>query len=1332
MFRKLRLRDKILVPSLATVVVVLVALGFFVTRKVSSTISEETNASVTELARRYGAELTAEIGAARETAETLANAAEGLKAHETAPSRSLVVEIQKRILETNGAVSGVWTVWEPDAFDGLDSENHDQPHSDARGRFIPYLSRQSGIHLERSKGYADPGRGGEPYRQVIRTGVRDISEPYFVEMAGNRLLMISVLAPITFKGRRVGVAGVDFTLDEFSNRVSAIRPYSIGYALVVSTEGVIVAHPDRAFVGRKLIEVAPSKDIVAMFGAIKAGESKQIRRVSPYNRELSDFFFVPIQVKESGVPWCFAVSVPVRQVQADSRQVLYFIMGVGVLALLVIGGTIFLISRDAVRPIEELSKAADEISRGALERQIPELEGNEFGKLGDSLRAMVGALKEYVSLSEEKSWLSAGTAEMAQAIRGEQSIEQIAEMALKLIVNQIGIDSGGFWLVNADGSGARLYSGYAYPGVSKERELRVGDGLVGEAWASRKTILLNDIPEDQWRIHSGFGEILPKAVLAFPVEFEDRVLGVIELAKLVPFRGQDPLYVERVREGIGVALHAALSRIQLRDLLNKSQNQTERLQVQQEELAQTNEELQEQTRALRISEQALQVQQEELRVANEELEERNRALEVQRDMVRGQNAGLEEAMLELERRAKDLDLANRYKSEFLANMSHELRTPLNSILILSQILGANKEGNLEAKQVEFCKTIHSSGTDLLNLINDVLDLAKVESGRMAMDVEAVNLVGLGAAIEQLFSPQALAKQLEFQLLVDPGLPAVIQSDQQRLMQVIKNLLSNAIKFTDSGKVTLRIRRPVERELLPRVTKIEDGVAFEVTDTGIGIPKDMLEPIFEAFRQVDGSTSRKYGGTGLGLSIARELSRALGGDIYCESEIGRGSQFSLVVPLECPVEPPAPMVERIREQPKPAVETPERIPPGAELEHVRDDRREIKPGDKILLIIEDDPAFAEILRDLIRERGFRCLIAGDGETGLHFADYYLPNAIILDVGLPGMDGYAVMARLKQSQRTRPIPVHFISASDNSLQALRMGAVGFLTKPVSLERLTDAMERIEKLLARTVKRLLVVEDDPIQQQSIIELVRGNDLETVAVSTGEDAFRLLSREIFDCMILDLGLGDLTGIELLERIRSSRQAPRIPVIVYTGRDLSREEEAILQRYSDSIIIKGARSPERLLDETTLFLHRIESGRPCWSDQAGIGESLEDQGLAGKKVLVVDDDMRNVFALASVLEERGLTVVEASNGKEALAKLDEHPDIDLVLMDIMMPEMDGYEAMRAIRDRERWKKLPVIALTAKAMKGDRAKCIEAGASDYLAKPVDIGKLISLIRVWLY
>ncbi|HEX7313081.1 MAG TPA: response regulator, partial [Pyrinomonadaceae bacterium] len=852
---------------------------------------------------------------------------------------------------------------------------------------------------------------------------------------------------------------------------------------------------------------------------------------------------------------------------------------------------------------------------------------------------------------------------------------------------------------------------------------------VGQAALELKRIVVSDAPSDYVQISSGLGEARPVSIAVAPIAFEGEVKGVLELAAFQPFAAVKLSLLDQLMESLGIVMAAIESQMRTDELLQQSQTLAEELQTQQEELQQTNEELEEKAR--------------QLTARNNEVERKNRAVELGR--------------LELEEKAEQLALTSRYKSQFLANMSHELRTPLNSMLILSRQLAENNEETLTAKQVQFAETINSSGADLLSLINDILDLSKIESGMMTVEAGEVSFDDVTAALSRSFQQVAQDKGLDFGVETVPGLPPTIHTDEKRLQQVLKNLLSNAIKFTEEGRVGLRVE-VVEKKINfmhEGLNRADTVIAFEVTDTGIGIPSDKQKIIFEAFQQADGTTSRKYGGTGLGLSISREIARLLGGEIRVQSEPGEGSTFTLYLPraYKAPV-PGGPGGSShggdggnlrgrdggagnggggLAARTAGAASSTLSFDEAEVSESIRDDRGDMRPGERVLLIVEDDPGFAQILLDLAHEKGFKGLVATRGDVALGLARKYRPDAITLDIMLPDRDGWTVLDRLKHDAHTSHIPVHIISSGDAQRQrAIRMGAITQLQKPVSREQLASAFDDIATFVQRGVKRLLVVEDDDVQRMSIVELIGNGDVVTTAVASGGEALAALATGHFDCMVLDLKLPDMTGFELIERIQNEPGHSELPIIVYTGKELTEKEETQLRKVADAIIVKEVSSPERLLAETALFLHRVEANLPEPKRRVLEQMHRRDPVLAGKKVLVVDDDVRNIFALTSALESQNMVVVHAENGREAIEVLERTPGIRAILMDIMMPGMDGYETTAAIREMPQYKSLPIIALTAKAMKADRDRCIEAGASDYISKPLDIDQLLSLLRVWLY
>jgi CheY-like chemotaxis protein/CHASE3 domain sensor protein len=923
---------------------------------------------------------------------------------------------------------------------------------------------------------------------------------------------------------------------------------------------------------------------------------------------------------------------------------------------------------------------------------------------------------------QAQAWLREGQSRLTQRLAGEQELRAAGHAALEALSQYLGSVVGAVY--TPEPGGLRLAATWGWPADGPQ----VGDWvpedrtLVSECAAQRRQIELRDVPAGYLRISSGLGEATVRSVLLAPVEHEGRLAGVLELGWMRALDPRDGELVGGIGSILGASIESARYRQRLQEALARTQQLNEELQVQQEELRTANEELAEQSKALQESQAHLESQQAELEQTNAQLADQALRLETQRDQLR-------EVQVALEERAAELQRASRYKSEFLANMSHELRTPLNSSLILARLLADNAEGNLTEEQVKFAESIHTSGNDLLNLINDILDIAKVEAGKLEVRPEVTAVGSVSEGLRTMFEPLATAKGLQLHVEVDADAPRSIHTDRQRVEQILRNLLSNAVKFTEAGTVALHVR-----------PEGAERIAFEVRDSGIGIDPAQHEAIFEAFRQADGTTSRKFGGTGLGLSISRDLARLLGGDITVASAPGQGSTFTMVLPVDYQPALAQPPLGLAAPAPAPgAGAAPRPAPPPAQAPAPApatpafpDDRELPANGRRTVLVIEDDVRFAGILFDLAHELGYRCLVAHHANEGCRLASEHGPDAVLLDLNLPDDSGLAVLQHLKEDPRTRHVPVHVVSAEDRSDPALQLGAIGYARKPATREQLKDVFSRLEAKLSQKLKRVLLVEDDLRQQDSVKALIGDSDIEIVAVAQGEEALRALSDSVFDCMIIDLKLPDMTGQELLHRMAAGESRSFPPVIVYTGRNLTRDEEAELMRYSRSIIIKGARSPERLLDEVTLFLHKVENQLSSERQKMLRSARSRDKAFEARRILVVDDDMRNIFALTSALEHKGAEVEVARNGVEALRKLEEDPDgIDLVLMDVMMPEMDGLTATREIRKNPRWQKLPVIAVTAKAMKEDQEKCLAAGANDYLAKPIELERLFSLMRVWM-
>jgi CheY-like chemotaxis protein/CHASE3 domain sensor protein len=921
------------------------------------------------------------------------------------------------------------------------------------------------------------------------------------------------------------------------------------------------------------------------------------------------------------------------------------------------------------------------------------------------LGAGYGTLTE-LSSRDRESWLRNGQAEIAKAaLVGEQSVSILAQKVLDECVRYTGAAVGVFYVVQDDGS-ARRAAAHALPASGAAHDtLARGEGLTGQALAARQIVHLDRLPPDYLQVSSTIGTTAPVDVLVVPVHTEGTAYAVMELAFLRKAETRVQELMERIADPVAVAVRTALLRGRLLELLRRTQQQSEELQAQQEELRASNEELEAQSRALQESQARLETQHAELEQINERLNQQTVLLERQKSDLLGAQATLATKNVELQQ-------ANRHKSEFLANMSHELRTPLNSSLILAKLLADNKSGNLNEEQVRFASSIYAAGNDLLNLINDILDLSKVEAGRLEVHAEPVGVARLVEGLMQTFQPIAMQKGLKLSATFASDAPERLHTDPQRLEQILKNLLSNALKFTERGEVTLTV-----------LARGDARAAFAVKDTGLGIAREQHELIFQPFKQIDSGANRRYSGTGLGLSISRDLARLLGGDIEVDSQHGRGSVFTLVVPRDY-VAPAAEasvrnaMLER-RPRSGGMVDTAAaHSPPPLD-------------GARRLLIVEDDAPFVEALSALGREQGFECIVATYADEAVRLATAHLPNAILLDIRLPDHSGLSVLDRLKRNPATRHIPVHIMSALDYSQTALEMGAVGYALKPVAREDIVSALRKLSSAAESYPRRVLVVEDDGVQRDSICRLLAGDGVETIAVATAAEGLAQLRAATFHCMVLDLNLPDTTGYDMLETMAADDHYSFPPVIVYTAGSLSAADEDRLRRYSRSIIIKGARSPERLLNEVTLFLHQVESQLPA--DRRKMLQAARDREalFEGRVLLLVEDDVRNIFAMASALEPKGAKIEIARNGREALERLARTPPVDLVLMDIMMPEMDGFEAMRRIRAQDKLQKLPIIALTAKAMRDDQEKCLAAGANDYVAKPIDIDKLLSLIRVWL-
>lgn len=968
--------------------------------------------------------------------------------------------------------------------------------------------------------------------------------------------------------------------------------------------------------------------------------------------------------------------------------------------------------------------------------------------MGQSLNTMIENLREFTQESEQATWLKGGLNELNIQMLGELDEVELADRIMQFLANYLSAQVGTLYLWDEASNdaayghapGLKLVGSYAFSQRTElNARIELGVGLVGQAAYEKKLISVTQLPEEYTRIGSSIGAAMPRNTVVIPFLSGPQIIGVVELGAFEEFSALKLDLLKSAMESIALAFVAARSRQKTIVLLADSQRQGEELRSQQEELQESNQELEEQTQMLKSSEEELKQQSEELKASNEELEEKSVNLHAQRARIEAQKTELEAGTLHLEQQAKDLQLANQYKSEFLSNMSHELRTPLNSMLLLTESLVDNKEGNLSAAQIEAARIIYSGGKELTNLISEVLDLSKIEAGKMQLTVEKINLEHLLGRLGKQFGPVAKDNKLDFETIIEPGLISEIQSDAQRLQQILKNLLSNAFKFTEKGSVKLQIRSVAPGE---KLSVLDPGhqqiVALSVSDTGVGIPEAKRSIIFESFQQAEGSISRNYGGTGLGLTISRELTKLLGGELVLErsteTEAETGCTFTLYLPTiftagdtwenkVAPVTTSPP----IRLVASPAV-----------MEHregapfFADDRAVIAPGDRSLLIIEDDVLFAGSLANLARSRGFKCLVTDRGLEGVLLAQQQKPSAIVLDLGLPDADGVVILDQLKDNLKTRHIPIHIVSARDPEPTILQKGAVGYLTKPVTSADLEELLSKLQDRSEPRVKQILIVEDDADSQAAIADLINYQGVELTMANTGEEALERLASDSYDCVILDLRLPGLSGVEVLEHLSSTVTGPKPPVIVYTGADLTPEQNRQLEVLAKSVVIKGPGSGDRLIDDLALFLHSVEKDLPAHHREAIQSLHNPQRVLEGRTVLIVDDDFRNVLALSKVLAEAGLDIQSADNGKLALDKLASDPDIDLVIMDIMMPVMDGLEAMRHIRAQAHLSQLPIIALTAKATPEDRENCLAAGASDYVSKPVSSEQILTLLRLWLH
>lgn len=1275
--------------------------------------------------------------------------------------------IMKDILINNPQFISVWASWE------LAATEPNYPHINGRERTTFYRENNDIKYTFETLEVGEINLTGIYYD--IKSNPREVlTDPYFftyTDQQTQQILESSIAIPIINNGTFIGLTGADIELDRFESVIDNIKLFEGSFAMMVSETGKIITHPNHELINTSLLENDLTNS--SNYDLQKLLSSKSEFAIDEVLVDGKKFYlsFAPFRPGLTNQIWYIAIYVPMDTVLQDAYRILRVSTIVGFIGIIILAVLIWFIAASITAPLKRTTSLLNKLSIGDIQNlEVVKLKsGDELAEMTSALQTLTNSLKlsarfathigegnldekykplsktdvlgnalmhmrnnlvELRTVNSNNQWMQSSLVKISDLLQGEKTINDLGGQILAALAEILNVQIASIFFNERDTF--VMTASYSYNiRKSNLNKFRLGEGLIGQAAKEQKMIVFTDVPEDYISIKSGLGEITPREIVVAPLIYQKEVVAVIELGTTSTYTKTKLDFIAQISENLALGFNSIKTRDEMKVLLAKTQTQAEELRVQQQELVNSNKELEAQTNALKVSEEELQQQQEELRVTNEELEEKTKFLEQQRVDITNKNLELENIGKNLEQKAKELEIASKYKSEFLANMSHELRTPLNSLLILSGSLSENRDGNLTEEQVESAQIIYKSGNDLLTMINDILDLSKIESGKMDVNVADVDINSIANNMKDYFKHGITQKNLEFVIDIDNNVPKIISTDQHKVEQVIKNFMSNALKFTEKGTITLKF-------------SFEDGViGISVIDTGIGIPEDKQQTIFEAFQQADGSISRKYGGTGLGLSISRELAKLLGGKITLTSTSGKGSTFTVYLPASYKAKVNINEIKvstvkketEVTEQSKPSSPEPTKeILPEIKLdrpEFIEDDYGKTNSEDQIILIIEDDPNFANILYKQCKSRGFKGVASPTGEFGLQLANELSPEAIILDIKLPGIDGWRVLDLLKENPNTRHIPVHIMSGDEETITASTKGAIGYLTKPIKKGGLESAFGKIESFINKNTGKLLLVEDDENLRRSIKILIGEKDVDIIDAETGNKALELLKDNNYDCMILDLGLSDMTGFELIEKLNKGNYN-KPPIIVYTGKDLTKKENALLEKYAESIIIKGVKSEERLLDETALFMHRVISEMP--QKQQAVIKKIhhKDNIFKDKKILIVDDDMRNVFALTKILNEQNMKISRAENGKVALEMVKSNPQYDAILMDIMMPEMDGYETMTEIRKLPEQKNVPIIALTAKAMKEDRQKCIEAGANDYMAKPIVIEKLLSLLRVWLY
>jgi len=1368
--KRISIRTKLLTYILLTTILIFVATLSYIIINTNKIAIEDSQKFVNAMAQQYANAVKAELDADIATCRSMADAFSGYADIEIDQRNKIYNSIMENILADNPQFVSVWTSWEFNAIDPNFKEEN------GRIRYTYYREGKNILYMDEILEVGEKNVGGIYYdlKKNPREVLTDAYYDSFENDVNHKILMASVAIPLIDGNKFVGLTGADIELERFHEIIDNITPFEGSYAVMVSSSGQIVSHKDRSLINTSVLDIK--------LGSLKSIEfAKKLASGRAFS--FSDTIvggdklfvsFVPFILGNSSETWYIVIVVPSDVMLEKANSTFAISVIVGIIGILLLALLIWFISNSISTPLIRTTKVLNQLSTGDIENlDIVKVKSHdELGEMARALETLSNSLKlnaefainigtgnlsqKYKPLSEndvlgnallnmrkslvelrtandKNQWMQTSIVRIGDLLQGDKTVDELGNQVLAALADILDFQIASMF-INNNGE-LELSSSYSY-NVRKSNlnKFKFGEGLVGQAALERKTLVYTDVPDDYISIKSGLGEITPNVIVVIPLIYQKVVIAVVEMGSSKEITKAKLDFLAQISENLAVGFNSIRTRTEMRVLLSRTQTQSEELRVQQEELVSSNKELEEQTNALKVSEEELQQQQEELRVTNEELEEKTKFLEEQKADITSKNEKLEDAGKDLERKAEELEAASKYKSEFLANMSHELRTPLNSLLILSGSLSENREGNLNDEQVESAEIIYKSGNDLLTMINDILDLSKIESGKMDVNIEKVKISSISDNINDYFKLSAKQKNIDFIISSDDNVPQQINTDQQKVEQVIKNFMSNALKFTSKGSITLHF--DMQQDVVNREKSI---LCISVIDTGIGIPEDKQNAIFEAFQQADGSISRKFGGTGLGLSISRELAKLLGGRIDLKSKVNEGSTFAFYLPVDGEIDVSSnskkPIVDKVAnlkvETKNVMIEQPTSMFDDSRPDFIDDDFDIIVDDDEVILVIEDDPIFAKILYKQCNERGFKCVASPTGEYGIVIADKITPHAIILDIKLPGINGWRVLDLLKENPNTRHIPVHIMSGDNETIAASSKGAIGYLTKPIKKGVLDEAFSKIETFINKKTSNLLLVEDDDNLRRSIKILIGEDSVNITDAASGVDAIKFLKENRYDCMILDLGLSDMTGFELIEKINQSN-TNRPPIIVYTGKDLTREENETLEKYAESIIIKGVKSEERLLDETALFMHRVIAEMPNKQQSVIKGMHASEDVFKDKTVLIVDDDMRNIFALKKVLSDHNMKVLRADNGKAALEIVKTNPKFDIILMDIMMPEMDGYETMKAIRKIPNQKNVPIIALTAKAMKEDRQKCIEAGANEYMSKPIVIEKLLSLLRVWLY